>query len=273
MVISSSLITCQYDGMLKNWGKEFLAKEINFKFRKAGRFAIAAICGALKCLEDFNQCEDLNIYLGSSNGDTQNIKDSQDSVFLYNEFPFPFSFINTLNNTPLFFLIQHLNIKGSGISIASNKFAFEQVLALALADLSLKKTKYALLGVCDVWFEPKDLSEKFLQKNDSEFSAWLLINNNKKSFVRFYTSFEELLYKIKNVKLDSVFYISPDISNSEKNTLLEYIKITISQAPSVITNTTASIVSNHFLHDKNSSCSYIGFDKRFGYSFLHISCN
>lgn len=271
MVISSSLFSFEAKHNFKDWQNDVLPNLSQTRFRRAGRFAIATICGALGCLKDSKEIDDIKIYFASANGDITNTIESQDSIFLQSLFPMPFSFINTLNNTPLFYLMQYLKIKNSGISMASKNFAFEQNLSLALIDLKQKRTKYALIGVCDVWFLPKELANKFLDENAHEFSAWLLLKYDVRNFAKFFYDFDDLVLEIMKLDGKKDMMLSSQITVNELATLSEYINKVESNIPLCITNESSFVSANYFKNNKKTAYYYIGKDERFGYSFIHLN--
>ncbi|MDR2636010.1 MAG: hypothetical protein LBC08_04175 [Campylobacteraceae bacterium] len=264
MILSSSFLASSPKEGLHKW-EEFLK---NLKFRRADKFSLALLCGALACAKDYDLTASA-LYFGTSNGSVESVKELQDNIFLQNRFPMPFTFINTLSGTPLFFLLKHLNIQIPTISVAHSNFAFENTLSLALVDLKQKRIKSALIGVCDVWYEPIEQARKILDYESCEFSAWILVEHNEKDCVKFFNSFDELLRFINQFETNS-FYLSPSFSPNEYDKLKNTVQIRPNIAPKTISNYSAAAAGAHF-SDEQTPFFYIGCDNRGGYSFVNIN--
>ncbi|MDR1461139.1 MAG: hypothetical protein LBI78_05790 [Campylobacteraceae bacterium] len=265
MILSSSLLAFDAKNGFADWNTA-LQQATNAKFRRASRFSSAVLAGALTCLKNINE-KNLKVYFGTANGDVQNVIDAQDSIFLEQRFPLPFSFINTLSGTSLFLLLQHLKKETLAINITHSYFAFEEILALAL--MEQKNNEYALIGVCDTWYQPFEKASKQLDKDACEFSSWLLLRKDKKSCVKFFANFDELTCEVKKFDCENL-YFSPHFTNKEMVFLKKIATLVISNAPKVITNQSAAIICEHFLHQKNRSLFYVGKDIRGGYSFVCV---
>jgi hypothetical protein len=252
---------------LKNW-EEIVKDLTQVKFRRADRFSHAVLSGAISCLNQ-HQLKEFALYFGASNGSLESVKNSQDNIFLQNRFPLPFAFINTLSGTPLFFLLQYLNMQTPAISTAHSHFAFENALSLALIDFKQKRIKNALIGVCDVWYEPLEQSRKKFDCEAHEFSAWVFMEHNAKDCVNFFSNFEKLLKFIKQFEANP-FYISPDFPKKEYDELKKIVQICPNNAVKTITNSSASVICEHFAHTK-TPLFYIGYDSIGGYSFVNIN--
>jgi hypothetical protein len=264
LILSSSLLASSPKEGLINWG-EILKDLTNNRFRRADRFSLAVLCGALSCLNQNDAEKEFALYFGTSNGSIESVKQSQDNIFLQNQFPLPFAFINTLSSTPLFFLLQYLKAQTSAISIAHSHFAFENTLALALIDLKQKRVKSALVGVCDVWYEP--IMQKITDPKACEFSAWIFLNHDKQDCVKFFNNFSELLEFIRQFK-DASFYVSPNFPHYDE--LEKTVQIRQNNTAKTISNYSAAAVCSHFAHNK-TPLFYIGHDDRGGYSFVNIN--
>jgi hypothetical protein len=264
MILSSSCLTFSAKEELHHW-EETLKGLTHVKFRRADRFSYAVLSGAISCLK---QCEikEFALYFGTSNGNVDSVKNSQDNIS-QNLLPMPFAFINTLSGTPLFFLLQYLNMQTTAIGTAHSYFAFENALALALVDLKQKRTKAALIGVCDVWYEPICKAREKLDHEACEFSAWLLMEYNEKDCVKFFTDFNKLHEFIGQFKQNS-FYIAPDFPKDEREELAKTIQIQNPNTPKTITNYSAAVIC---AHDTKMPLFYIGYDSRGGYSFVNIN--
>jgi hypothetical protein len=244
-----------------------LQQTTNLKFRRASRFSSAVLAGALTCLKNTNE-KNFKIFFGTSNGDVQSVVNSQNSIFLEKRFPLPFSFINTLSGTSLFLLLQHLGQDTLGLNVTHSYFAFEEALSLAFTEQ--KNDEYALIGVCDLWYEPFDKASEQLDKNSSEFSSWLLLKKDEKSYVKFFADFDELTCEVRNSGCKNL-YFSPYFTDGERDFLKKTATLMVSDAPATITNQSAAIICEYFSRQKNKSLFYVGKDIRGGYSFAHIN--
>jgi hypothetical protein len=249
---------------LQNW-EEMLKGSIRTKFRRADRFSHAVLYGAISCLNQY-KTEEFTLYFGTANGSIESVQNSYDNIS-QNHFPMPFAFINTLSGTPLFSLLQYLNVQTSAISTAHSYFAFENALALALVDFRQKRTKTALIGVCDVWYEPVVDTCKILDSEAYEFSAWLLMKYNEKDCVNFFADFDKL-YEFAGKFQQNSFHIAPNFPENERKKLEKIIQIQNSSVPKTITNCSAAIIC---ANSTKIPLFYIGYDDRGGYSFVNIN--
>jgi hypothetical protein len=268
LILSSSFLAFSQKDGLYDW-EAALKNLTKIRFRRADRFSLAVLCGAISCLEQNAAAKEFALYFGTSNGSVESVKNSQDNIFLQNQFPLPFTFINTLSSTPLFFLLQYLNAQTTAMSIAHSQFAFENALNLALIDLKQKRIKRALVGVCDIWYEPLAQACQILDHEAYEFSAWIFLQYNKRDQVRFFGEFSELFEFVKQFNKAS-FYISPNFPLDEYNKLKEVIQIRRNNVAKTITNYSAAIACSHFAAYK-MPLFYIGYDDRGGYSFININ--
>jgi hypothetical protein len=266
MILSSSLLAFEVKNGFADWNTA-LQQAKTAKFRRASRFSLAVLAGALACLKDTDE-KNFKIYFGTSNGDVQNVTDVQDSIFLERRFPLPFSFINTLSGTSLFLLLQHLQQDTLALGVTHSYFAFEEALALALMEQKSEE-RAALIGVCDTWYQPFEKAGELLDKNALEFSSWLLLEKDKKSYVKFFADLSELTCEVKNSGCKNL-YFSPHFSDKEIAVLGKITTLIVSNAPKIITNQSASIICEHFSRQRNRSLFYAGKDARGGYSFVHI---
>ncbi|MDR2100664.1 MAG: hypothetical protein LBP40_07565 [Campylobacteraceae bacterium] len=264
MILSSSFLASSSG--LMNW-EEILKSLTQVKFRRADRFAHAVLSGALSCLRQ-HELKEFALYFGTSNGSVESVKNSHDNIS-QNQSPMPFTFINTLSSTPLFFLLQYLNMQTAAISIAHSCFAFENALSLSLVDLRQKRSKTAFIGVCDIWYEPLEEARKILDKNACEFSAWIGYEYNEKDCVKFFSAFDEVLDEAARFKT-KLFYVSPALAQYEMDALEKIVKIRSNDTPKTITNYSAAVICAHFTKS-NSPLFYIGYDSRCGYSFVNIN--
>jgi hypothetical protein len=265
LILSSSFLSFSPKAGLCGW-EETLNSLTQAKFRRADRFSHAVLAGALSCLKQYN-LQEFSLYFGTSNGSIESVKNSQDNIF-QNQFPMPFAFINTLSSTPLFFLLQYLNIQTAAISIAHSQFAFENALSLALIDLKQKRIKNALVGVCDVWCESVARSCK-IDNEAYEFSAWISYEYDERDCVKFFGNFNETLKFIKRFKTEQVC-VSPNFPQHELEELQKTAQVCRSDTAKTAANCSAAVICEHFANSK-MPLFYIGYDKRGGYSFVNIN--
>ncbi|MDR0407705.1 MAG: hypothetical protein LBH45_02130 [Campylobacteraceae bacterium] len=265
MILSSSLLAFEAKDGFVDWNIA-LQQATDTKFRRASRFSSAVLAGALTCLKGTDE-KRFGVYFGTANGDVQTVADAQNSIFLEQRFPLPLSFINTLSGTSSFLLMQHLRQEALALNVTHSHFAFEEALILALIEQDDKEC--ALVGVCDTWYQPFEKASKLLDKSALEFSSWLLLKKDEKSYVKFFADFGELINEIKNSYCKNL-YFSPHFTDKEIASLKKTATLIVSNAPKTITNQSAAIICEHFLHQKNSSLFYVGKDIRGGYSFVYI---
>jgi hypothetical protein len=179
-------------------------------------------------------------------------------------YPPPFSFISTIANTPLFFLLQHLDAANSGISCGHSHFAFESALMLSIADFKVGECERALVGVVDTYSESGARIGNWGERH--EFSAWMLLDFDERDEVCIYDDFDGLTERLDGV--DEIL-ISPNFTAEERANLAKCAKTQISAAPLLISNQSASDICAHISSPKRPFI-YAGRDPRGGYSFIRL---
>jgi len=191
------ICTTSHTAFKNNTTKEYkqLLKQItNKQFRRVSKFNLLAIYGALICLENKTYDTKLNIYTASEYGCISDMNTVLKQVSKDDEIVMPFDFLNINGNNVGFLISESLNTHGNNFYITSEDVSFEKAFELAFFDLSINKTKEALLGAIDESI-PTIENIQSLVKNvhDNELydgTTWFHLSSENKN----------ALAKIENVK-------------------------------------------------------------------------
>ena len=135
---------------LKSALKEVVAQPV----RRIGRFIQLALVGAGRCMRGRAVPADTAVYLGSARGDLGTTIEVLEQLFRDGRAARPLSFINTVSNAACFHIAQCFGLRGRSSFVCNRYLAFENVLQLALLDLTLGKVPAALVGVVDMVVPP-----------------------------------------------------------------------------------------------------------------------
>jgi hypothetical protein len=134
--------------------KSALREVVTQPVRRIGRFIQLALVGAGRCVRGRAVPADTAVYLASARGDLGTTVEVLEQLFRDGQAPRPLSFINAVSNAACFYIAQCFGLQGRGSFVCNRYLAFENVLQLALLDLTLGKVPAALVGVVDMVVPP-----------------------------------------------------------------------------------------------------------------------
>ncbi len=148
-------------------------------FRRVNRFIQLALIGSQQCAADLSLDSHCGLYLASGQGALQDSVDVLQQMALEGQPPRPLSFVNTLSNTPCFYVAQNLGLTGANQFISNRPFPFEAALSLAALDFECGVLSQALVGGVDECILPLEHHRERLGLGAGaslgEGSHWLLL--------------------------------------------------------------------------------------------------
>ena len=176
------------------------------KFNRTDNFINLTLLGAQRCVGDISLSKNSSIYLASRNGNLNTTIKVFDAIFIKDKLPMPFSFLNSVNASKLFFLAKNFGIEGKTLFVDR----FESALPQAFVDV--KQGRTVLLGVVKEAIADLDLHKKRFGTGEiEESSRWLILSSKLDDI--------EPIAKISDFKLNST--TQPKSSLSELFSFLE----------------------------------------------------
>ncbi|MCK4442400.1 MAG: hypothetical protein KAU90_10365 [Sulfurovaceae bacterium] len=141
------------------------------RFSRTDNFIDLALLGAQISMQNIEIDPCSSIYLASRNGNINSTIKVLEVIFRQNRLPMPFNFLNSVNQSTLFFVAQNFNIKGKTLFVDK----FESALVQAFIDVQNSKT--VLIGAVEEAISDLKLHQKrFGSDKIEEYSRWLVIS-------------------------------------------------------------------------------------------------
>ncbi len=148
--------------------------------RRANRFVLLSVIGALQCTRDAALDPLTGIYLATENGNLSDTENVLDQIFHQGNLPMPYNFIHTMSNTAAFYVANQLGLSGPNMTISSKYLSYERALELARLDLSSGRVHAALIGgVDDAGLPALQFGQRYPQHAAvklTEGSCWQYVN-------------------------------------------------------------------------------------------------
>ncbi len=167
-------------------------------FRRTNHFVDLAILGANRCVArtqkmPSSQC---GVFVATGQGNVSDGIAIDQQIFVDQEMPMPFQFINVSNNLAGFYVAQSLDLNSANITISRRDYPFEAALEMASLDVQLSNLETCLVGGLDECSLPLN---QHCQRMSlpvgtplSEGSSWLHIGNNAQNAIANYQLFSPL---------------------------------------------------------------------------------
>ena len=156
-----------------------LVKQACGSKRRIDRVTQLALLGACDCVGDLKLPVETGIYMSSIYCSLLNSTEILTEIYQREESPSPLKFINTVGNVANFYVAEHFNVQANSMFVSQPDFALQACMHLAVLDLSLHRTKAALLGVVSEVADPLTVHrQRFGLASDKpllEGSYWLLM--------------------------------------------------------------------------------------------------
>ncbi len=216
--------------------KNSLIDAVGQPLRRASRFMQLAVIGAARCLKGVNVSRDTAVYLASGRGDLEIIQDVLEQVFRDGQSPKPLHFVNTVSNAACFQIAKSLGLEGRSSFVCHPRFAFENTLRLALADLEVGNANSILFGTTDAVVSPIDIHRIRLGVAPdtalAEGSHWLLLQAESTDALAQITQFNRLdssdalrlFLEQHGSSSASVISFGPGLNSSIREPLIEAVR-------------------------------------------------
>lgn len=171
--------------------KQKLATLCKINLRRANKFNLLAVFGALSCAQNQTLSTNLGIYLTTEHGPVESLTNVLEQVTKDNGVVMPFDFLG-INTNASFYIAQALNASGKHMVLTSNHLSFEKALQLAYFDLTHNEVDDVLVGKVDAslcFIGPKHRPTG--DKNNFDESCWLYANRNAENAIAKIESIEE----------------------------------------------------------------------------------
>ena len=171
--------------------KQKLATLCKINLRRANKFNLLAVFGALSCVQNQPLSPNLGIYLATEHGPVESLTNVLEQVTKEDGVVMPFDFLG-INTNASFYIAQALNASGKNMVLTSNHLSFEKALQLAYFDLMHHEVDDVLVGKVDAslcFIEPKHRPKG--DKNNHDESCWLYANRNAENAIAKIEKIEE----------------------------------------------------------------------------------
>ncbi|WP_041958822.1 hypothetical protein [Sulfurospirillum arsenophilum] len=171
--------------------KQKLSTLCKINLRRANKFNLLAVFGALSCVQNQTLSTNLGIYLATEHGPVESLTNVLEQVTKEDGVVMPFDFLG-INTNASFYIAQALNASGKHMVLTSHNLSFEKALQLAYFDLMHNEVDDVLVGKVDAslcFIDPKH--RPMGDKNNFDESCWLYANRNAKNAVAKIEKIEE----------------------------------------------------------------------------------
>lgn len=171
--------------------KQKLASLCKINLRRANKFNLLAVFGALSCVQNQTLSNNLGIYLATEHGPVESLVNVLEQVTKEGGVVMPFDFLG-INTNASFYIAQALNASGKHMVLTSHNLSFEKALQLAYFDLMHNEVDDVLVGNVDAslcFIDPKH--RPMGNKNNFDESCWLYANRNAENAIARIEKIEE----------------------------------------------------------------------------------
>jgi len=171
--------------------KQKLSTLCKINLRRANKFNLLAVFGALSCAQTQTLSNNLGIYLATEHGPVESLVNVLEQVTKNDGVVMPFDFLG-INTNASFYIAQALNASGKHMVLTSHHLSFEKALQLAYFDLTHNEVDDVLVGKVDAslcFIEPKHRPKG--DKNNYDESCWIYANRNAENAVAKIEKIEE----------------------------------------------------------------------------------
>lgn len=171
--------------------KQKLSTLCKINLRRANKFNLLAVFGALSCVQNQTLSNNLGIYLSTEHGPVESLVNVLEQVTKDDGVVMPFDFLG-INTNASFYIAQALNASGKHMVLTSHNLSFEKALQLAYFDLMHNEVDDVLVGKVDAslcFIEPKHRPKG--DKNNYDESCWLYANRNAENAIAKIEKIEE----------------------------------------------------------------------------------
>jgi len=171
--------------------KQKLSTLCKINLRRANKFNLLAVFGALSCAQNQPISNNLGIYLTTEHGPVESLVNVLEQVTKEGGVVMPFDFLG-INTNASFYIAQALGAEGKHMVLTSHHLSFEKALQLAYFDLTHNEVDDVLVGKVDAslcFIDPKHRPKG--NKNNYDESCWLYANRNAENAIAKIEKIEE----------------------------------------------------------------------------------
>lgn len=171
--------------------KQKLSALCKINLRRANKFNLLAVFGALSCVQNQPLSTNLGIYLSTEHGPVESLTNVLEQVTKEGGVVMPFDFLG-INTNASFYIAQALNASGKHMVLTSHHLSFEKALQLAYFDLTHHEVDAVLVGKVDAslaFIDPQHRSSN--DKNSYDESCWFYANREPENAIAKIESIEE----------------------------------------------------------------------------------
>lgn len=171
--------------------KQKLSALCKINLRRANKFNLLAVFGALSCVQNQPLSTNLGIYLSTEHGPVESLTNVLEQVTKDDGVVMPFDFLG-INTNASFYIAQALNASGKHMVLTSHHLSFEKALQLAYFDLTHHEVDAVLVGKVDAslaFIDPQHRPSN--DKNSYDESCWLYANREPHNAIAKIESIEE----------------------------------------------------------------------------------
>ena len=189
-------------------------------FRRTNHYIDLGILGANRCAARSKQdlSPQCGVFIATEQGNVSDGIAINKQIFVDQEAPMPFQFINVSNNLAGFYVAQSLNLHSANITVSRRDFPFEAALEIASLDIQLANLDTCLVGGLDECSLPLDQHRQRMSVPVgtplSEGSSWLYIGNSAQNAIAKYqlfsplASYDEMINALSDIDFDSNFHLA-----------------------------------------------------------------
>ncbi|NCD11461.1 MAG: hypothetical protein EOL93_02835 [Epsilonproteobacteria bacterium] len=158
--------------------KQKLASLCKINLRRANKFNLLAVYGALSCLQNKNFSSNIGIYLATEYGPVESMVSVLEQVSKKDGIIMPFDFLG-INTNASFYIAQALKAEGKHMMLTAHNQSFEKALQLAYFDLMHEEVDDVLVGYVDTSLSFIEEKHRPITKEVCfDKSCWIYANQN-----------------------------------------------------------------------------------------------
>lgn len=158
--------------------KQKLASLCKINLRRANKFNLLAVYGALSCLQNKHFSSNMGIYVATEYGPVESMVSVLEQVSKKDGIIMPFDFLG-INTNASFYIAQALKAKGKHMMLTAHQQSFEKALELAYFDVTYADVEDALIGHVETSLEfLEPLHRPCGEEVCLDKSCWIYANQN-----------------------------------------------------------------------------------------------
>lgn len=211
--------------------KKTLSSLCKINLRRANKFNILSVYGALSCIESTSISDNIGIYLATEYGPVESLKNVVEQVNNPQGIVMPFDFLG-INTSASFYIAQALNASGKHMVLTAHNLSFEKALQLAYFDLMHHEVEDVLIGRVDASLSFIENHQSYITPQSVESfdqSYWFYANRNSQNALAKIEKIEEFssietMREVYGTQMPTSFYALLTQDANTKDRLLHIAK-------------------------------------------------